>query len=1160
MIDHHALRRAAGAGGIDDVGRLQRVDAQNGRAVRQVAPGGAFAHADHLAAEVARRGGVAEQPAGGAVGEGEGLAFGRPFRVQRHIGGAGLEGRQQRHDEFDRALQAQADAAFRYDAALAQVAGQAIGLRVDPGKVVSRVLALQGQRLGRGGDAGVPQAEHIARREGARLAIQSRGCGSQLQFAEGDLRPAHHLRADAQQVGGQASDARLVEQVASVGEHRLDASRRVGDVQPQVEVRGEVVALAGTQAQAADGTLLRQGKLLGELHLAQRVVGEATGHAERFDQLIERQVLVGLRAQRGRLDLLQQRGEGLSRRDLAAQHQSVDEQADQALDFGAGAPGHRHADAQVVLVAVAVQERHVHSQHGHEQGGAIGAGQLAQRLAEAGVDAQRVARAAVALLLRTRTVGGQAGQRMAVAQPFAPVGQLPLRLAGRQVFALPGGEVGVLHRQGRQRRLAAFGIGGVEGGEVVQQHLHRPAVADDVVQHQQQLPAAAAEVDVEHAPQRPVAQVHRRLHGAAGQGVKGFRRLGMAAQVVRLDAHRPRRVDLLHQPVVLLAEGGTQAFVARREVFEAALQRVVIDLAAQAELAAQVIGAAVGLQLGEEPQALLGEGLLRRNIPRQRRDTCAGNATLLAGDHGAEGAQGRLLEQLRRLQRQPQFGVQAREHLHHAHRVAAALEEVVVGGQIAGAKHLFPGGQHFRQQRGCINCGLDNCGPTFRQAAVLPDGEAVQAAVQPAGAAGRALQLAAGGARQCAGFQQDDHPGRHHEQLGQRVAHGVADHLRLHQAAHVAADLQRQPYPFAAQPIGDREGGDAPAAQQLDALLQRLFQVLRVEVLAVEDDQVLEPAGDEQFALTGDAQIAGTQPALAVALDEGARSGLGVLPVALGDARTGDPDLADPTRLQAGLALRSDDAQVVVRSHPAATRQAGSFSAIEQQRLGGLAGCQRFAVEVTDAERHCAFRRADVERGFGQAVAGRQRARIEAGRSEALAERFEGRQADRFGAGERQAPGVQRQFLECRPLDPLDAQAIGEIRSAGKGAAVSGDRFQPARRAAEEVVGRHQRQSAADVQRQQQAAHQAHVVVERQPADPALRDVVVEQVAGHRLLVGQQVAVGHHHPFRRAGGAGGVLQEGQRRAVLRHGAVVRLPAVEDLIDGEKARAGRHERQ
>ena len=42
---------------------------------------------------------------------------------------------------------------------------------------------------------------------------------------------------------------------------------------------------------------------------------------------------------------------------------------------------------------------------------------------------------------------------------------------------------------------------------------------------------------------------------------------------------------------------------------EAALQRLDIQLTRQAHGTRQVVGQAVGLQLGEEPQALLSEGL-----------------------------------------------------------------------------------------------------------------------------------------------------------------------------------------------------------------------------------------------------------------------------------------------------------------------------------------------------------------------------------------------------------------------------------------------------------------------------------------------------------------------------------------------------------------------
>ena len=46
-----------------------------------------------------------------------------------------------------------------------------------------------------------------------------------------------------------------------------------------------------------------------------------------------------------------------------------------------------------------------------------------------------------------------------------------------------------------------------------------------------------------------------------------------------------------------------------RQAVEAALQRLDIQCPRQAHGARQVVGQAVGLQLGEEPQALLSEGL-----------------------------------------------------------------------------------------------------------------------------------------------------------------------------------------------------------------------------------------------------------------------------------------------------------------------------------------------------------------------------------------------------------------------------------------------------------------------------------------------------------------------------------------------------------------------
>ncbi|MNC32567.1 hypothetical protein D3C75_809290 [compost metagenome] len=69
-------------------------------------------------------------------------------------------------------------------------------------------------------------------------------------------------------------------------------------------------------------------------------------------------------------------------------------------------------------------------------------------------------------------------------------------------------------------------------------------------------------------------------------------------------------------------------------------------------------------------------------------------------------------------------------------------------------------------------------------------------------------------------------------------------------------------------------------AQHIHFALEGLFQVLRVQVLPAHDQHVLQAPGDEHFPFAHEAQVAGTQPGLAVHLDEGAGAGLGVAPVA----------------------------------------------------------------------------------------------------------------------------------------------------------------------------------------------------------------------------------------------------------------------------------------
>jgi hypothetical protein len=78
----------------------------------------------------------------------------------------------------------------------------------------------------------------------------------------------------------------------------------------------------------------------------------------------------------------------------------------------------------------------------------------------------------------------------------------------------------------------------------------------------------------------------------------------------------------------------------------------------------------------------------------------------------------------------------------------------------------------------------------------------------------------------------------------------------------------------------------------------------------------------------------------------------------------------------------------------------------------------------------------------------------------------------------------------------------------------------------QEVERRHQDAARAQEQRVEQPADQSHVVIERQPAHHQRPLARAERLLDHPF-VGRQVAVGDHHPLRRARRPRGVLEERQ---------------------------------
>lgn len=827
------------------------------------------------------------------------------------------------------------------------------------------------------------------------------------------------------------------------------------------------------------------------------------------EHLVERQVLVGLGAEGRLASLAEQRGERLARPGRAAQDQGVDEEADQPLGLQALAVGAGHADADLALPAVAMQQRLERRQQPHEDTRLMVQRGLADSPRQGFVDPQAVARGGRRLARRARMVGGQFQHRRRVAQAFPPVGQLAGALARVQPLPLPGGELGVVQFQRRQvGRLAAAGFG-VEPREFVEQQVQRPTIGDDVMQGDPELVLLFVQAHQADPQQRPLFQVERllRLGFAVLRGSRGAFVLGQRGEVDELPGELAPLVDTLQGRAVALEETRAQRFVAFDQALEAGAQRRFVQLAAQAQAAGDVVGGALRIDLPGQPETLLRRRLRQVDTARQVRHRCLGRQAggQLAGHRGAEGLQGRRLEQLAQVEGDAETVAHLGDHLGGADGIAAKQEEVIARRYL---RHAQPGLPDLADacQQFVVACRR------LRLLHGLEAGKqriAVQAAVFQAQAAGGTLQLAAGRLRQGAGIEQRHHLRRFLVGLGHRLADRVDQLLGRHRLLDAATDLGGDADAFLAIDR-DREGRDPALARRRHLALDGALDVLRIEVVAADDEHVLQAPGDEQFAVAEETEVAGAQPGAPVTLDEGLRRGFRVAPVAVCDARPGGPDLADVVVAEDLAARRVDDQHGVFRLAAAAAHQHAAFA------FSDAVARQRLAIHRQGGNALAALAAGDEQGRLGEAVAGEETGRVEAAGGEFLGEAFQAVLADRLGTGEGYPPAAQVETLQGRLGDPLAAQPVGEIGTAADGAAVLADGFQPAHRTFEEVARRHQHAGYAAEDRLQQAADQAHVVVQRQPADDHVVGTDAEASANQHL-VGDQVAMADLHALGQCG-------------------------------------------
>ncbi|PFX03069.1 hypothetical protein CJ469_02590 [Nocardia farcinica] len=507
MTDRHTLGLSGRTGGEDHVGGVAGAQRRRplGIGDRRAAGrgvGGQILHEqrrhrvrDHVG-EVVAAGGQHQRRPGGVEDVVD--AVGGLIRVERHVRATGLQHRVHRHDQLGRTTDAQRHQRFRADTRGHQVAGHPGGPLAQ--LAVGQLLVGVDQRDRVGGrlDLGVEQRHQRCRGHLVRGVVpvdEHPGVllwREQIDVADRHVRVGHHGRQHPVQAARERRDRWLLEKIEGIGElgrHARGLAALVlrllqGQLQVELGQPGVVIDAADRQAGQLQGGLL--GVLERQHHLEQRMPGLRTSRVEHLDQPLERHVGVRERLQVGLAGLVQQVGEARRARHLGAQHQGVDEHADQVVEGGLTAAGDRGADGDVRGAARAGQQHRQRAVHDHEQRGVVAPAQLDQRALGLLGDHERVGAAPVGGGRRTRMVGGQDQFVGQIRQLAGPVPDLArdqrLRVVlGAEHLALPQRVIGVLHREfGPGRRLPG-GARGVGQHHVAGQRHHRPAVGGDVV-------------------------------------------------------------------------------------------------------------------------------------------------------------------------------------------------------------------------------------------------------------------------------------------------------------------------------------------------------------------------------------------------------------------------------------------------------------------------------------------------------------------------------------------------------------------------------------------------------------------------------------------------------------------------------------------------------
>ena len=187
------------------------------------------------------------------------------------------------------------------------------------------------------------------------------------------------------------------------------AGAPLGETERQIDELGvdgvhrlETTAEARQVAEAGRRIVLE-----GQHHLEQRIEGERARRVEHLDQPLERQVLMAIGSEIGRPHPRDQVAEARIAGRVGAQHESIDEEADQIVERAVGAAGDRAADRDVGAGPQPRQQGRERGLQHHEQARPPLARQRQQAAMQLRRQRKRHAVAAIARHRRARPIARQ---------------------------------------------------------------------------------------------------------------------------------------------------------------------------------------------------------------------------------------------------------------------------------------------------------------------------------------------------------------------------------------------------------------------------------------------------------------------------------------------------------------------------------------------------------------------------------------------------------------------------------------------------------------------------------------------------------------------------------------------------------------------------------